>query len=763
MSEARASTTEMTVTVAPGRVYKVQATSAEDASRQALALDDAKGRADIIESVLQVGGRMISPALGAVSPGATRAFTQGGTMSASDEIQAGLAAATDFVMSKFGKSLGYTPRQAFEATMGEEKRRREAYDKAHPVASKAAYGVGAIGNPLNIAGGEYISGAKTLPALIGRTALTGAGEGAATGFMAGDDMRSRGIGAGVGAVVGGVAAPVLGLGAPAAVGAARRFGSSAIEALAPAMRPRVNVGGPQPSLFGEPFGPPPPPYGPPSPAYGPPPPSMTPPPLGVTPSGGPSPGSIAEALGNTAAVVPRTSSDNAHLLLAKALQQGGLTQEQAFARVAELGDFGVLADVSPSTRDLARTVVNRGGVGANKAEQFLTARQEGELLPTGEYRALPSSQRISQAVPEGLGVPGREFHSELGALGEAQKANAAPLYAKSEQSPPVPKSAFADEMASDDFKAAYRQARQLAARDNPPVILPEDIPDQLDWRTLNYMKQGLDVHFSAGKAASGYDATVQASQSRYAQRFRDKLIALNPPYGEALDAYSGPAAVKDAIDAGAGFMREDAPVIAQAMRGLSQSEQDGFRLGAAKAIQSTLGNASVRNNAAAVAGLLKPNQLARYRQVFPTDESYAKFVQLLQAEDAMTATRNAALAGSTTARQLTQGEAAAESVLPDLVQGAVDLKTGGLAGALRQFTQKAGARMKLSEDDADAVAALLFNRDPSQIPSITQGLSAAEKRRMTAALLQRSLGGQASQASGAVAPGFVPSPKETPK
>ena len=763
MADPRASTAEMGVVLPNGHLYRVNASSALEAVSKAKALDDAKGRADIIEGALQVGGRMISPALGAVSPGATRAFTQGGTMSAADEIQAGVAAATDFVMSKFGKSPGYTPRQTFEATMGEEKRRREAYDKAHPVASKVAYGVGAIGNPLNIAGGGYISGAKTLPALIGRTALTGVGEGAATGFMAGDDMRSRGIGAGIGAVVGGVAAPVLGLGAPAAVGAARRFGSSAIEALAPAMRPRVNVGGPQPSLSGEPFGPPPPSYGPPSPAYGPPPPSMAPPTPGVTPSGGPSPGSIAEALGNTAAVVPRTSSDNAHLLLAKALQQGDLTPEQAFARVAELGDFGVLADVSPSTRDLARTVMNRGGVGANRGERFLTVRQEGELLPTGEYGAPPSSQRISQAVPEGLSVPGKEFYSETGALSESQKANAAPLYAKSEQAPPVPKSVFADEMASDDFKAAYQEARQLAARENPPILLPKDIPDQLDWRTLNYMKQGLDVHFSAGKAASGYDATVQASQGRYAQRFRDKLIALNPDYADALDAYSGPAAVKDAINAGAEFMKDDVPVIAQAMRGLSQSQQDGFRLGAAKAVQSKLGGVSVRRNAAEVAGLLKPDDLARYRQVFPTNESYAKFVQLLQAEDAMTATRNAALAGSTTARQLTQGEAAAESVLPDLVQGAVDLKTGGLAGALRQFTQKAGARMKLSEDDADAVAALLFNRDPSQIPSIMQGLSAAEKRRMTAALLQRSLGGQTSQASGAVAPGFVPPPKETPQ
>ena len=434
--------------------------------------------------------------------------------------------------------------------------------------------------------------------------------------------------------------------------------------------------------------------------------------------------------------VRQSDASEAYRRIARAIQRQNMTPEEALAETQRLGPMGVLADTGESTRDLMRAAINRPGRGATIAETNLRPRQNGIFNPeTGMYDIRPSSLRLVDQASEGMGLNGREYYQEMDSLLAGRKAAADPAYAKMRAAPPVSVDNFADFRTSPLFDQAYQRARAISQKefvrvpgvDGEAIMpLPEQPPSHLDWRTLDLMKQGLDDLVKEGRV-QGIGANEQGAIKGYLGRFVSKLDALNPDYKAAREAFAGPTAMTEALEAGRAAFREDAPVLAANLRDLSDSERTMYRLGALQALEGKLGNANVTFDAANQAGFLKPNQLKRFRELFPDSKSFTDFYRAMAAEKQMFGTSGAAFNNSSTPRQLlnvmepNDPQAEGAAMLAGAVTGGGVPTMQAVIPALRRL----GMESPMSESAAETIASLLTTNDPALQRSLVERLHGA--------------------------------------
>lgn len=653
---------------------------------------------------------------------------------------------------RYDVGAGPTWQDRYNQSINLQHLRDHGYDAQHPIASTALQGAGAIAGTVAalpaLGAGTAALGPEA--GLIPRAAvggLEGAGLGAAQGYGGGNGALtdpSRGRGAETGGMIG----AALGAAAPAVIQGAQGLWNATGQRAINAVAPKVAVGE-APSLADALAG-----------AQG--------APQAATRAGLPSdiPGATNRLVDALAAInvspkaaVAPADAKAAYSQLYRALQRQGTSATDAVQSAKDLGTFGMVADSGPATQDLGRTVMNTPSAGAVAGKDALDLRQLG-VKQDGDFLVRPSSLRIGDAAASGLGVGGKEYYSGLDSLAASQKAAAGPAYTKAYAAPPVPTSELEDFRVAGggDFESAYARARAISQKTfvdmgdgvEKIVPLPAAIPKQLDWRTLDLMKQGLDDNVRQN-VTDGIGANEQGALKGYLGRFVAKLDSINPDYGAAREAFAGPAKLMDAQEAGAKFMGQDAPVISSGMAELSPSEQQAFRLGAAKQIQSKLGNADITADASRVAGSLKPNQLQRFKAIFPDQQSYAGFSNLLDNEKTMFNTRAAATGNSTTAKQLAGMQDAGEDPLAAAAPMIGHAAAGNVPGALSAamgFIKNAGNGSKMNEGTSDALAAILFNMDKRTYPAVLSGLSDAEKRVLLANALRQAAPTGAAQAGG---------------
>ena len=447
---------------------------------------------------------------------------------------------------------------------------------------------------------------------------------------------------------------------------------------------------------------------------------------------------LAEAVSNASKPVPPSQKADAYSRLATALERQGQTPEQMAARVSSLGPNAMIADTGDAVRTLGRDAFNRPSGAEDIIRKALEARQRGVMVD-GEFAAQPSSMRILDAAGEGLGVNGRAYYDEADNLLATRKAAAQPAYAKAYEAQPVDIGDLREFAGTPLFQQAYQRARGISEKEfvklpdgtEGIMPLPERFTnnDALDWRTLDLMKQGLDDLVKEGKV-QGIGANEQGAIKRYAGRFVEKLDSLNPDYKAAREAFAGPTAMMDALEAGRTALREDAPVMAQKIGDMTPAEQDAYRLGAFQALKDKLGNADVTYDAARQAGVLKPNQLERFKELFPDRKKFADFVNLMANEQIMFQTRSALMGNSTTAKQLA-AMAENDNPIEQAAQTVTDVASLNPVAILRALG-RAGGQPKMSPATAESLASILTNTDQSQLPLVVQQLTEAQKRRLLA-------------------------------
>lgn len=359
--------------------------------------------------------------------------------------------------------------------------------------------------------------------------------------------------------------------------------------------------------------------------------------------------------------------------VARAVSESGHTPQQLSqavqdASAAGQGDY-ILADAlgNPGQRMLS-TVARAPGEGRTNVVNALENRQAGQ------------GERVSDMLDEGLGT-GNTARQTIDQLTEQARRESAPLYQDALNQRPVwndrIQQFFDDPITAQGLREGVRVQRLESLATGRPfnpvdhaITGFNEAGDPLisgvpNMRTINLIKKGWD------NILEGYrdKTTGRLALDEYGRAldnvrrsFLNEVDSVNPSYGQARAAYSGPAHVRDAVNVGSeAATRGRAADNIDRFNALNPQAQQGFRAGYADTrigkIESTpgIGSNKVRPLTSQKAqqeldtlslhqGPVQPGQLNPLQQ-------------RLAREQTMFETRNQALGGSHTADNLADHEA----------------------------------------------------------------------------------------------------------
>jgi hypothetical protein len=290
----------------------------------------------------------------------------------------------------------------------------------------------------------------------------------------------------------------------------------------------------------------------------------------------------------------------------------------------------------------------------------------------------------------------------------------------------------------------------------------EHLPDlgrgsQLDMRTFDYLKRYLDDEVNR-LYKRGDTQTFSAQEANQVKSLRnairERLRAVNPEYGDYLDAYKGSSEMIDALDEGRSFDRLDPEEIATGQGKRSTAAQELYRVGAARSILDKIRD--TRDGASAA------------RRVLNSDESRSQLAATGVSEPNLRRLNNAVsqertlsllpeeLKGSQTAqRLLAQADADAGSHPPLPFNPGSPFGWAGAAirGALNYVNLKRNASVN------EQLLPRLLEADPSAVQHVVGELERHGQTAQAKALARAFKSRKGSVGSSAVIGGMVALPK----
>ena len=297
-----------------------------------------------------------------------------------------------------------------------------------------------------------------------------------------------------------------------------------------------------------------------------------------------------------------SAADAAKLKLAELLSKSGVGNifqtgganplAQVEAKLASTGPEGTIA-VAGRGRTLSAldTLATLPGQAKDLVEQFIHNQQARR------------ASRLVTAADEALGTGGKSFTGAIGDLIEQKKTAAGPLY---DQLKGV-SFKVDDELASiiQASKSAHGSAELLAElkRATPIDISKIKAGDDVPLDALDKVKQALYTLEINSKGDFGKSTPISSAYSDLRNALTQKLDDISPKdkalvsktnplgsvYKEARDAFAGPSQLEDAVRIGRDAMKKDAIAVADATKGMTQSELDAYRIGVLQALKDKVG------------------------------------------------------------------------------------------------------------------------------------------------------------------------------
>jgi hypothetical protein len=279
----------------------------------------------------------------------------------------------------------------------------------------------------------------------------------------------------------------------------------------------------------------------------------------------------------TVAVAPHTFAARK---LAGMVSADALTPEAAAANPEAL-----LAEHGGNLSQIAGGITAMPGEGQTTLREALTARQAG------------ATDRIQQALDQTLG-PERDVLQTADDISKAQAARAAPAYAAVRDTPISPSANLRFVLSTKAGKAAMAKAEGLAEGFGQSID-----PEMPTVGALDYVKRAFDDQI--GKATRAGANAKAASLSNLRNRLVAEVDKQVPAYAKAREVFAGPAAVKDALEAGQEtFSNSVSPAsLRRTLRDMTASERAAYAIGARAQIAEIMGTA--RNDATAAVGTFK--------------------------------------------------------------------------------------------------------------------------------------------------------------
>jgi hypothetical protein len=244
----------------------------------------------------------------------------------------------------------------------------------------------------------------------------------------------------------------------------------------------------------------------------------------------------------------------------------------------------------------------------------------------------------------------------------------------------------------------------MATASRVPYTLGKDAP-QMQMRDLDQLKQGLDdIIGGLQRAGNKKEAASVLGLKHDLTKELDRLTG--GAYKAARDAFSGPSALIDAAEAGRKALTLDDMGIASVLRGLSQSEQEAFRVGAAEALRAKLGT---RAGQTQVMELWREKGMQeKLKAIFGSERAYREFAADVAKERRMKGLEAVGRGSQTAARQYGAGDLDV-SAIANAAQTVGSLAHGGGPGMLAGLAQ-AWNKVKTPEPVRDRMGGLLLSQ-----------------------------------------------------
>lgn len=352
----------------------------------------------------------------------------------------------------------------------------------------------------------------------------------------------------------------------------------------------------------------------------------------------------------------------------------GLTAlRQAQRQLERLGPEGRVIDAGgANTRQLLDTLAVLPGQTKQATEAAIRSRQA------------TAGPRLVEAAERALKTSGMRLAPSMEKWVKERASAAQPLYSQLYKTDLVPDQELVNIVSRADDLGATALAQRIAKGRDLPYTLDKTTPQSWSMRDLDSIKQALDSQIAKKVNPQTGDLTPEGSSLVF---LRDQLIrklddmTMQPTgdslYRTARDAFSGPSQIMDAARKGQLALTRDDTAIRQSLAGLSQSEQEAFRIGAFEALRTKLG---MRGGRTEIINMWQnPATADKLRAIFGDERSFRKFAAAAAAEGKMRGLETVGRGSQTAARQFGAGDldVPAISDASRLVTG-----QGGLMGML---------------------------------------------------------------------------------
>ena len=437
--------------------------------------------------------------------------------------------------------------------------------------------------------------------------------------------------------------------------------------------------------------------------------------------------------------------DAAFAKILEKMRQDEITPRQAVGRVASERGYlptpnktGVspesrLRDVSPGLTDLAETVTQRPGAGRTNMTRDVS--QSGGS----------SKGRVGRMIEENVAKGKNLFQTEMD-LTDDLRSNAKNLYDNAYSFGTVKDPRILAMLDQPAFKDAYRQvmetnkirkANAIAKGKDPsefdmkeiyrvkpgqnpsnPVIDLELVAAP-DVKTLDQIKRGLDYKIRTGrKSANAADQDAAHALNEYKNTFLGVLDENVPAYKDARQTYKGDLEVLDALDFGRSQYGKMAPEAAQDyVSKLSPTEKDALRIGYAQQFRDKIGNSKNAINAAQEV-LGADYNVERMKLLFDSPKEFDLFKKLMQVESRNVRNAQQVMSGSATGRR---AEMQKEFEGDSWAQSALDLAGGSYVNTFFRILRNAPNLFK-NEKVAESVSKILNISKPSELNKVLKQL-----------------------------------------
>lgn len=387
--------------------------------------------------------------------------------------------------------------------------------------------------------------------------------------------------------------------------------------------------------------------------------------------------------------------------IAQDMMRDGMDARDIAKEIHRLGPQATVADAGgENIKALARQSVAFKGPAKQQAKVLFDERSKG------------AGGRVTNAIKDYL-APDADFHQSLQMLQKRRFDQSQPLYDSVMQPEHlVPKEKMFDTLKDDFMKNIFAETRKDRLFMSG---LPEDTPNNA-LPVIDAVKKRLDDMIGAAKRAG------EPNRARLLLEKKNQLLSVAddafPEYAAARQVWSGDSANMEALESGRKFLNQDVEITKAAMDGMTESEKEFFRIGAARAMRDRVFS---KPDTGKTVDALDRNPLIREKieQIFPGKGNYEKFMGELKREARFEETRFAVFGGSQTGRNV--AEQKDQFIDPNVVSEAMN---NGPGAALAQALQNAFRKSNTLDDAVSGeLAQILFTQGPAGNQQFLNALS----------------------------------------